>query len=253
MISQFFLWIFLGPAHAAQTVPELPLNETPKIIEATLFSLEAPKIPLFQFRRTQKESDGKVLVDRSYRNLGDTVGTPGEMAVHESVIYENNRLKSYDLEFYQTQEKARVWVEGDRLKFSFTDSKGKTKTDEEKIEDTVLIGEQIPLFISTHWNELLKGQKVEFRLAVEDRLETVGFKLKKSEDKIENGRRLITIEMNPSSFLINLLVKTLRFQFDGTDPKPIALNYTGRTKPKLKKSGSYQPLDVLTVFSYPKY
>jgi hypothetical protein len=237
---------FATSALAANDPITLPVSKTAKLMTGTLYSLEKDAAPLFKFKRTQTEKGTTTLVDRSYLDL------QGVEAVHEKVIYENQKLSKYTVETFQTGDFAEIELKNGKAHFYFKTKNGKEKREQEDLEPNTIIGEQIPLLIDARWDELLKGESVPFRLLVEDRLETVGFKLKKdSIEEKEGGKKVVTLKMVPTSFFIQLAVKPLYFVIESVNGTNTVLEYRGRTKPR-KRTGTgpddFDALDTRTVF-----
>lgn len=105
----------------------------------------------------------------------------------------------------------------------------------------------VPL-IKSNWEKLLKGETIETRFAALERLETVGFKFFKEEEKILNGKNVVVIKMKPTSFVIAALVKPVLLTFDKEKAELIEL--TGRTVPKILIDGDWKDLDAEITYHY---
>ncbi len=241
-IALFGLWA--GSALALVEPPQLPVSKSMPLLTGTLYSLEKDAAELFKFKRTLSTKDSVTTVERSYTDL------QGNEAVHETVIYTSDKLTRYEVKSSQTGDYAEITIKDGRAHFLFKDKAGKEKRDDEELEPNTLLGEQIPLFIEAHWDTILNGDSVGFRLLVEDRLETVGFKLKK--DSIvdgEGGRKTVTVKMVPTSIFIQMIVKPLYFVAELENGKIFISEYRGRTKPRKQKGdNSFDTLDTRTVF-----
>ncbi len=85
------------------------------------------------------------------------------------------------------------------------------------------------------------------RLAVVDRLETVGFEFFKEKDTELDGKKAVVVKMKPSSFIIAAIVKPLHFYF--TTDGATLLQIDGRTTVKKNVNGAYKDLDAITVYT----
>jgi hypothetical protein len=147
----------------------------------------------------------------------------------------------------QTGADGQVEVRNGRAFFTYTKG-GKTKTDDEAIKGNLVVGPTIPLLMIEHWSEITSGKKVEARMAVLDRLETVGFEFSKEKEEMLGGEKVIVIKMRPSSLLIAALVSPLHFyaNLEGTKIREVH----GRTHLKLKDGDGWKDLDAETVYDF---
>ncbi len=175
-------------------------------------------------------------------------GTP---AVIESGEVKGNMVQSYKVDQKQTGEKAQILVKDGKILFSVTDKDGKTKTDKEDMDPRLIVGPTLSknLMLNANWEKLLKGDKVKFRFGVWHRKETVGFRFFKNRDYEENGKKLMNVVMNPTSWLIRQLVDDLTITYDVE--KKRMLRIKGRVAPKIKKGDEWKDLDAVTTYSYP--
>ncbi len=208
---------------------------------------------LYQFTRTAARSNLTVRVTRefSYPN--------GSLAAREEMVYERGRLASFHLEEKQTGAHGSMKVGHDpenptkkMLLFDWTanaDESGTRKTDDEAFQSDSLVADMIPEFIRAHWNELARGQAVNFRYVAQSRLETVGFKLVKESEVTARGLPALRIRMQASSFIIAQIVDPLFFVVEKADPHRI-LEYEGRTTPKRREGSKWKDLDARTVYDW---
>jgi len=100
--------------------------------------------------------------------------------------------------------------------------------------------------VQAHWPEILAGKTVSFRYASWERMETVGFDIKKSKELRESGEDLVQVKMSASSFVIAALVNPLFFTFS-SDGKFLR-KMSGRVAPKKKVGESWKDLDADVVY-----
>ena len=159
--------------------------DEPPLLTGTIYETSSGtnKI-LFTFRRTALRSNAAVHVVR------DFIYPNGALAARESLVFEDGELRSFQLEEKQTGARGSSSVTKDakrKLHFDWM-ADGKTKTDTEAFVADTLVGDMLPHFITTHWNELARGASVNFRFIASSRLETVGFKLVKESEVDWRGR-----------------------------------------------------------------
>lgn len=226
--------------------------EEPKLLNGTIYSgheVRDQKQPLFTFRRTSSRAGAEVRALREYR-LPD-----GTLVARERVVYDNGRLASFEMEQLQAGFRGSVAVVGEsagqpRLAFKWArgpDARPETKT--EPLHKDVLVNDMIAGFISQHWDELMRGASVNFRFIVLARLETIGFQFVKESERTWDGKPVVIIRMEPTSFIVARLVNPVRFTVEKTGQRRI-LQYVGRTTPLIKRGNKWEDLDALTVFDW---
>lgn len=201
---------------------------------------------LFTFRRTAVRSNSTVQVVR------DFLYPNGSLAARESMVFERGELLSFQLEEKQTGARGSSTVTKDakrKLHFDWT-TDGKTKSDSEAFAADTLVGDMIPQFIITHWNELARGAAVNFRFIASSRLETVGFKLVKEADVDWRGKPAMRVRMEPSSVIIRQIVDPLFFIVE-KDGAHRVLEYVGRITPKQRDGAKWKDLDARTIYEWP--
>ena len=221
--------------------------EEPPLLTGTIYETASGtnKI-LFTFRRTAVRSNTTVQVVR------DFIYPNGSLAARESLVFERGELTSFQLEEKQTGARggSRVTTDANRkLLFDWT-ADGKTKADSEAFVADTLVGDMIPDFIITHWNELARGAAVDFRFIASSRLETVGFKLVKESEAVWRGKPALRLRMEPSSFVIRQIVDPLFFIVE-KDGAHRVLEYVGRITPKQRDGAKWKDLDARTIYEWP--
>ena len=172
----------------------------------------------------------------------------GQPAFTEEATLENGLLVKNIITQHQTGEKASIEVRDGQIYFSRTNSGEKEKTASEKLKQPLLVPAAFAHFVKTHWESLAKGEALEFRFAVWQRLETVGFQFKKVKDEGEGDNKVLVLKMKPTSFIISALVDPLTFRYAYKNQRIIS--YEGRVSPKIKKGDSFKDLDALVVYHF---
>lgn len=167
----------------------------------------------------------------------------GEVVITEKGQVKGAELLSYEIEQKQLGETGRIQVQDSKINFSW--QKGdKKKQDDEKLEKNFAGALSFVRFVQKNWGDLSKDQTIDIRYGVWDRLETVGFTLKKvSEDKTAGTAK---IQMKPTSFAISLLVDPIYFTFTQDGSKLLEL--VGRVAPKIKVGSSWKDLDAEVIY-----
>jgi len=183
----------------------------------------------------------------------------GAVAVRDRIVYEGSRLISYEEEQLQIGEKGKAVIRRDasepgkgKIEFEYVTGfpgQPKKSTATENLQPDTLIDDMIPAFIETHWDTLDQGQPARFRYIVLSRKETVGFKLTKESESTRQGKPVMRIKMEPTSFIIAQLVDPLIFVVEKGGRHRI-LEYIGRTTPMVKSGSKWKDLDGISVYDW---
>ncbi len=171
-----------------------------------------------------------------------------EVAFVDTAILRGDKIVRSEIEQKQIGAKATVEIRDGRAYFTKTEN-GKTKTDDEAIKGDFVMSGNFQRFVKSKWPDLIAGKPAEFRYGVWDRLETVGFVLRKQSEAGEGDKKTVTLRMKASSFFIAALVDPVDFKFSSSGDRLLELN--GRVAPKQKKDGKFVDLDAEMVYFYP--
>ena len=242
--SCFTIEAFAADTNLPSLKYEWPTNITGTIHDKVTTNL------LFDFKRTSTRSGTNLNVLREYTY------PDGKVAARETVVYEGDTLLSYTLDEVQTGEAGSARITYDRsnkktgrIRFSFQPAGDTAAEKSERLPANALTADMIAPFIKDHWTELMKGRKVECRYLVVTRKETVGFTFVKDREMPVQGKPVVIIRMEPSSWVIGLVAKPLFFTIEKEGQRRV-LQYTGRTTPKLKIDGEWKDLDAITIFNW---
>jgi hypothetical protein len=226
----------------------------PDIITAGIYAAESSSAPLlFNFKRTITRDASTLKVLREY-NYAD-----GKPAAREHVVYENDAPAFYQLEELQTGDIGSATIKRDptnpnkgRITFQYIKDASRhptVSTRTEVLQPDTLINDTVGMFLASHWDSLVRGEKVGCRYIVLGRRETVGFTFRKESETQWRGRDVIVLKMEPTSFLIAALVDPLHFLVEKAPPHRV-LQYTGPTAPKLGHPGHWSDLAAVTIFNW---
>jgi hypothetical protein len=247
--------LFLCSSTLSPAAPAEPFDyEPPKLLVGNLYSLEpGPRKLLFKSVRRATRTGATVQASCDYTY------PDGSLAARDQIVYESGQLVSFEEEELQTGEKGTATIRPDpkqpgrkRIYFEYTVGKGgdtKKSTASEAMENDTLIDDMIGPFITTHWATFEKGSPARFRYIVLSRKETVGFKLIKTADATWQGKPVVHIKMEPTSFIIAKLVDPLLFIVEKNGEHRI-LEYVGRTTPLIKSGSKWKDLDARSVYEW---
>jgi hypothetical protein len=223
---------------------------SPKLLTGSIHDKPGGRV-LFTFRRTATQTGDVVSALREFYN------PDGSLAALERVRYERGRLVRFELDERQIGATGNALVEllpnqRQRLQFQYATRSTRAdrpKRESETVREQVLINDMFPGFMTDHWDELARGETMQFRYIVVPRLETIAFKLKRESAGELRGKKVVRIKMAPSSRLIAQFLDPLVFTVEADPPHRI-LQYWGRTTPKIRSGKSWNDLDALTVFNW---
>ena len=174
-----------------------------------------------------------------------TLNMDGTLAMLQSAEHTPDySLKSFVSYQNQLGEVGRVQVEGDKVSFQLL--QGITeKNNIEIAKSPVVVGPTLVGFILVNLEQLLRNKKIDFRFAVPERLETIGFSVEQIKSDISGQ---IKIKMSPSNFVIALAVKPLYFSFDAKSKQLVA--FVGRVPPKVKINNAWKDFDASLQYEY---
>jgi hypothetical protein len=217
----------------------------PKLLTGSIYDKPEGQL-LFTFRRTATQTGDIVRVLREFHDRDRS------LAAQERVLYERGRLVRFELDELQIGASGHARIEttgaGQRVVFEYKTA-GNLKRNTESVREAVLISDMLPAFVVSHWEDLNRGAAVKLRYLVVPRLETIGFKLSRESTGEFQGKKVVRIKMEPTSWLIAQILDPLLFTVE-LDPPHRILQYRGRTTPKMRVGESWRDLDALTVFDW---
>ena len=184
------------------------------------------------------------------------LGTNGAVAALETVLYESNQLVSFEMQDFQARLSGAIHIEPDPknparqdIFISYAHGLNPPKGHARTLQPDTVIDDTLYPFMLAHWDDLMRGNAVEFHFVSLDWERTFEFELVKTGESVQHGRPVVQITMKPVSMFIATLVKPLLFTVQKNGPHRI-LSYTGRTTPRIQKGKSWKYLDAETVFDY---
>ena len=211
---------------------------------AKVYELDSNRSKLLYNYRSDSEPapSGDTIIVNNHFTYPD-----GRPASHEELTFtKDGKVTLYKQEQAQLGATGSIEIGGGKAKFTWKRD-GKEKSATEDAGSEFIVGSQIPLEIEAHWAELMKGDTMKRRLAVLERLETVGFSFSKEGGGDVDGKKAVIIKMKPSSFLIAAVVNPLHF-YMSEDGKAL-FEIKGRTTVKKDENGKMGDLDADVVYT----
>ena len=195
---------------------------------------------VFRGSRTVARRDGSVAETIVFQGLA------GEEIQRMEAVYDAATLAliSFSRFYPLTGAGHFMYRSGDQVRM--TRLSGSKHFDTEALDwsDAMMVSSALVDRIGMERHALEAGEDVEFDLLLPSRLDSVGFRFRKAGDSEVNGRQVIVIEMEPTSWFLRLLIDPIRFYMDADSPHEL-LEYRGVTA-ILKKDGSH--LDARIVY-----
>lgn len=163
-----------------------------------------------------------------------------KVLIEERTTLKGQQIVKTEIDQNQLGAKAVVEFDGKVAKFTKTVD-GATKTESETVKGDFVMSANFQGYVQSHWKELNEGKTVNFRYGVWDRMETVGFQLRKTGETGEGAQKRIALQMKPSSFIIAALVNPLEFKFSADGAHLMFMK--GRIQPKVKAGEKWKDQD----------
>ena len=151
----------------------------PKLLTGTLYAIGSDrKTVLFTFRRTATRSGSTVHVERQF------LGTNGTVAAVEKVLYESNQLVSFEMQDFQARLSGAIHIEPDpenparqNIFISYAHGLNPPKGHARTLQPDTVIDDTLYPFMLAHWDDLMRGNAVEFHFVSLDWERTFEFEL----------------------------------------------------------------------------
>lgn len=226
----------------SRPVPQVPASVTSggePIYVGRVFPLEgAATEPTFVYERRVEAKAGAIVSTHVTRDAA------GEIALAESATHsEDYALVEYTMYANQLGQTGSILVQGDQVTFRLVDG-ASVKSDVETQAGPVVVGPTLVGYIVRHLDALRAGEEFTVRMAVLDRLETIGFDL----EAIDAAPGQTKVRMKPSSFFIGLAVDPIDFTFDAATAKLVRLE--GRVPPKVLVGDAWKDFDARVEYRF---
>lgn len=221
-------------------VPERLSLEGESIYLGKVFPRDnAPPQPVFVYeRRVASRGDGMV--------SSHVTRTPqGSVALAEEAIHDSRyALSRYELFTNQRGQHGSITMRGNDVHFHLVEGAREQNAVEHQPDLPVLVGPTLVGYVVQHLPALRSGHRLGVRLAVLDRLETLGFEL----ESVPAPHGETHVQMRPSSLLVRLAVNPVLFTFETASSKLLRLE--GPVPTKLPTAAGLEDFDARVEYRF---
>jgi hypothetical protein len=225
-----------GPAFVPRPAPQLSAAITERgerIYRGRVYALDPSATePTYVYER-RVDAHGRTLVSTHVTRDPRGVIQLAESAEHAP----DYALARYTLHANQLGQTGSITVDGDEVAFRVRAGNDE-RTATERVDAPVVVGPTLVGYIFAHLDRLARGERFQVRMAILDRLETIGFDLR----AVLAPDGLTRIEMSPSSFLIGLAVDPIYFTYDRAEGSLVRLE--GRVPTKIRDGEHWADFDA---------
>ena len=214
----------------------LALLTQPLVVErATIFPLEGnPTTALFGFERTVTPTARGDVVEVWFRD------PQGQIAVYEKVTYENDAVHRYEFVQHQIGERYVLNVMGDQAVLEVEHEGRVTRSAHEWTDDTLTM-DQIASYVNQHWDRLMSGEAVSFRLVALSRGRVVRFKITYREHRVHEGQPAVFLRMEAGNLFVRWFAPEIDLVFADDDDRSF-LESRGLLPVKVLRGGEWEDL-----------
>lgn len=226
-------------SRSAPVVPPEVTTSGDTIYFGTVFPLGSSGTPpTYVYERRVEAIPGAL------RSSHITRSPEGSIALAESATHDlDYRLSAYRLHANQLGQSGSVEVTGNQVRFRL-ERGGKVEQAEEEQQDPVVVGPTLVGYIVRHLGALRAGQALPVRMAVLDRLETIGFRL----SVVPGDAKQTRVRMTATSFLYGLFIDPIDFDFEASSGKLVRLE--GRVPPKVWADNGWKDFDARVEYRF---
>ncbi len=230
------------PAKAAERISALqaqPELAGERVYSAKVHPLGQPDGPLLFVYARHVHPKGKHLLASHLTYLPS-----GELIIEERVTSSDTYgFQRFDVANRQTGLAGSVVLDAQHGQLRYEGSQD-ADTKSERVTEPVVAGPNLHGHILQHWDALLHGARMQVRLVVLARMETLGFTIQ----AVERSKEITAFQITPSHFLIRLMVSPLRVEFDNATRR--VLRYEGRVPPMQKAGHKLVDLDASVDYQW---
>ncbi|RYZ84028.1 MAG: hypothetical protein EOP04_18810 [Proteobacteria bacterium] len=184
---------------------------------------------------------GKLSVTAVYKDLN------AKPLLEQKSVLKDGEIITDEIRQLQTGEVGRIRVEGETVHFEY-EQNGKKKISTEKLKPPFVTTANFSQFMRNNWTKATTTEGLELRYGVWFRLETVGFKIFKVEEKSVAGETWVHLRMKPSSFVIAALVDPIDLWFEVKSMR--LMEHVGRVSTKQLVGTAWKDLDAEVRYRY---
>ncbi len=194
--------------------------------------------PTYVYERRVEERQGRLVSTHVTRDLAGVIQL-AESANHSS----DYALSEYTLHANQLGQTGGIRVQDNQITFRVADGEAE-RVRVERLTGDVVVGPTLVGYVVHRIDRLARGEIANVRMAVLDRMETIGFDLTSVAAPVGQTR----IRMTPSSFLIALAVDPILFTFEASTRKLVRLE--GRVPTKVRDGDRWKDFDARVEYDF---
>lgn len=195
--------------------------------------------PLFTFERSVREIGQERVTEVEFRDR------KGEIVASEQVVYKEGSVDRFQLIQKQVHERYLMTVTGDEAVFE-VEKNGETSHSRSDWTPDTLVVDQIPAYVEAHWEQLMRGQTVSFRLVALSRTRIVDFSLKHTGSTRHQGSPAEMFRIQASSFFVRWFAPEIELVFAPGGKK--LLEVRGPLPVKVREDNSWSDLNARLVW-----
>lgn len=221
-------------------VPERLSQEGESIYFGKVFPRgEAKQDPVFVYERRVASRGNEVVSSHVTRS------PQGSIALAEEALHDDRyALSRYELFTNQRGQRGSITLQGNDVHFRLVDGTHEQTAVEHQPDLPVLVGPTLVGYVVQHLPALRSGQRLGVRLAVLDRLETLGFEL----EAIPAPSGETHVRMRPSALLVRIAVNPVLFTFETASSKLLRLE--GPVPTKLPTAAGLEDFDARVEYGF---
>jgi hypothetical protein len=193
---------------------------------------------------SRKEKDGMVYSTSIF------TGPEGDQQIEQSWEKDGHVQKAI-IENKILGKLMQVEVKNGRAYFQVIDQKNKNKIEksDEVAEENLVVPSTIMNYIKPHSEKIAKGEKIQIKIAVLERLGSYTFNIKKVRDeKTIDGEAAQVLEMAPASIFVKAVVSPMYFHIKTKTGEMFA--FEGESAVRRKVGGDWKKMQVFTSYDY---
>lgn len=144
----------------------------------------------------------------------------------------------------------QVEVKNGKAYYQVTDLKtNAVKKSDDDAEENLVVPSTIMSYIRPYSDKIAKGEKIQLKIAVLERLESFTFNIKKIRDeKTLSGEDVQVLEMSPASIIVKAVVSPMYFHIKTKTGEMFA--FEGESAVRRKVGDDWKKMQVFTAYDY---
>jgi len=245
----------IGSIAKPEAISDLLLEVNGKIFSKDTFPADCKDF--FRGVKCNVDSFGKYHLES--KKEGDLVhnhvvftGPEGQQSVEDS-WERGGRVQKTIFESRVLQKRAQLEVRNGKVFYELTNLKDMSvKKAEDDAVNNLVVPSTMMNYIKSFGDQITKGEKIQVKVAVFDRLDSYTFNIQKvREDKTVDGEPTQILEMSPASIIVSAVVKPMYFYVKSKSGELFA--FEGESGLRKKVGDSWEKLQVRSEYEYKNY